>query len=404
VARPLRILLAALALPYPPVTGHRLRTWALVRALAAEGHGLSLVSFAEASEGALDLAPLRAICGALELVPAPTAPAARRTEMLERLRALASPLPYGAWRYRSGAFRERVERELARGDFDLVICDGVYNLQNLSRNLAVPILLNKDDIAHVIIRRYLRLESSRLRRLYGALEARKVRHWERRSCASVRGVLACSDIDRAELLRLAPSAAVFVAPNVVDTDHYVPGDGGEPRTVLFQGGLDWHPNRDGVDFFVTEILPQLRRLEPSALFRVAGRTGPEAFVRRFAGRPGVQFTGTVPDMRAEIARAAVCVVPLRIGSGTRLKILEAGAMGKAIVSTTLGAEGLDLVPDEEIVIADRAQDIAGALHALLRDPARRDRLGRAARLRVEKQYSQPVFAAMLREALAVIAQ
>src|SRR5207249_10587047 len=112
-----------------------------------------------------------------------------------------------------------------------------------------------------------------------------------------------------------------------------------PPAVLFQGCMAWPPNRDAVEFFAAEILPWRRRRVPSARFRVAGRTLAESFRRRFAGVDGLEFTGTVADMRDEIAKATVCVVPLRIGSGTRLKILEAGAMAKPMVPTGLGAEG-----------------------------------------------------------------
>ena len=139
---------------------------------------------------------------------------------------------------------------------------------------------------------------------------------------------------------------------------------------------------------------------PGAKFRVAGRSGSNAFFARFSRVPNVELTGTVPDMRSEIARATVCAVPLRIGSGTRLKILEAGAMGKAIVSTALGAEGLSFADGEEILIANEPSAFARALAGLLQDEERRSTMGRAARLRVEKDYSLPVLKDALRGALA----
>jgi len=169
--------------------------------------------------------------------------------------------------------------------------------------------------------------------------------------------------------------------------------------VLYMGGMDWFPNRDAVEFFVTQILPELRVLAPEARFVVAGRNPPAEFVRRFAAS-GITFTGTVPDMRPEIARAAVCVVPLRIGSGTRLKILEAGAMGKPIVSTSIGAEGLDLIKGTEIILEDQPRAFAKAVADLLRDASRRRALGEEARRWVESRYSFPVLRSAVREALA----
>jgi len=399
VARPLRVLFAGLTLPYPPTSGHRLRTWAMVQALVDEGHRVTLVAFAERGELQVDLGPLRAACVEVELVPTPLALGGGGHDVVKRVLALASPLPFGAWKFRSPELTGALERQLARHDFDVLICDGVYNVQNLPKHLAVPVLLNKDDVAHVLIRRYLALEPSAVRRLYGALEGRKVERWERAALTRARAVLACSELDRTLLRELAPTASVVAVPNVVDTDHYAPRDGAEPATVLFQGGMDWQPNRDAVEFFAAEILPWLRRRVPAARFRVAGRSPAEAFRRRFADVAGLEFTGTVADMRDEIAKATVCVVPLRIGSGTRLKILEAGAMAKPLVSTALGAEGLELVDGEEIVLADEPRAFADAVAALLEDAARRDELGCAARLRVEKQYSLAVVRAALRDAV-----
>jgi glycosyltransferase involved in cell wall biosynthesis len=394
------VLFAALALPYPPMNGHRLRTWAMVRALAEDGHQVSVVSFAEPDEMQADLRPLREICRDVDLVPAPTASGGGSLEALRRLGGLAMPMPYGAWKFQSRGFTARLQHHLRQRRFDAVICDGVYNMQNMPPGLVVPVLLNKDDVAHVIIRRYLALETHPLRRFYGRLELAKVERWEQRTMRATRGVLACSDSDRSLLRRLCPSAVIHVVPNVVDTDHYVPRPDADPATVLYQGGMDWHPNRDAVEYFAREILPELRRLAPSVRFRVAGRDPSSEFRRRFADVPGVEFSGTVADMRDEIARATVCVVPLRIGSGTRLKILEAGAMAKAIVSTTLGAEGLELRDGEDIALADHPHAFARAVAGLLADPVRRDELGRAARLAIQKRYSLSVFQTAMREAMA----
>jgi glycosyltransferase involved in cell wall biosynthesis len=398
-----RILFGALAMPFPPTNGHRLRTWALLRALAEEGHDLTLVSFAEPGELHREDAELRAVCKTIERVPVPGNNGSGRSEFTHRLLALASRYPYGAWRFRSPAFVASMQRNLAGRRFDLVICDGIYNVQNLPRGLTAPILLNKDDVAHIILEHYVRLERNPLTRLYVRLEAQKVKRWEQQACAGVTANLVCSEVDREILERLCPGVPMLVIPNVVDTNHYAPAGDGEPLTVLFQGGMDWHPNRDAVEFFAAEILPELRRLVPAVTFRVAGRSPSDDFRRRFAGAPGLEFTGTVPDMRAEIARATVCVVPLRIGSGTRLKILEAAAMGKAIVSTRLGAEGLEFRDQKDILLADEPRGFAGMVAQLLEDAPRRLDLGRAARRCVEKQYSGHALRASLREALQAVA-
>jgi len=403
VASRSRVLFAALTLPFPPTSGHRLRTWSLLRALAADGHSVTLVSLAGPDELNGKMRHLSEVCTAVELVQAP-----RRSsplmELLARLSAIPSPVPYAAWRLYSQKFMTAVERRLAQEQFDFLLCDGIYNVQNLPQDSTVPVLLNKDDVAHVIMERYLQLERNPAKKLYAGLEARKVRRWERTVCSRMKAVLTCSHVDRSILQRLCPTVPMHVIPNVVDTEHYVPMGTPEPLTVLFQGGMDWHPNRDAVQFFASDIFPRLRRLVPGVKFRAAGRLPSEAFRRHFDGIPDVEFTGTIPDMRTEIAKATVCIVPLRIGSGTRLKILEAAAMAKPIVSTRMGAEGFDFIAGEEILLADEPTHFVATVAGLLKDEARRKSLGRLARLRVERQYSFPVVRSALSRVLEEVRQ
>jgi glycosyltransferase involved in cell wall biosynthesis len=192
---------------------------------------------------------------------------------------------------------------------------------------------------------------------------------------------------------------MFVVPNVVDVDEYKADSAEDPRKILFQGGMDWYPNRDAVEFFATQIFFRIRSQVPDVRFVVAGRNPPEEFRQRLTRVPGVHFTGTVPDMRSEISSAAVCVVPLRMGSGTRLKILESAAMAKPIVSTRLGAEGLEFRDGQEIALADEPAAFADAVVKLLRAAPDRLRLGRAARKRSELDYSFPALRESLRQAL-----
>jgi glycosyltransferase involved in cell wall biosynthesis len=390
-----RILFLALTAPFPPTNGHRLRTWSLLRTLAGDGHEVSLLVLADGEHDGGDPAPLREVCRRVRVLEMPRPRGLR--QYAGRLLAALSPLPYGVWRLRSAALRQAVADELRAEAFDAVLCDGVYNMVNVPDG-GHPVVLNKDDVAHVILDRYVALERRRLRRAYAWLEARKVRSWERRACARAALVLASSRVDEALLRRLAPQAAVAVVPNVVDTEVYAPAGEGDEPVVLFQGGMDWHPNRDAVEYFATAVWPALRARAPHAIFRVAGR-GPDPAFRERMEAAGVQFTGTVPDMRAEIARAAVCVVPLRIGSGTRLKILEAAAMGKAIVSTPLGAEGLEFRDGVEIVLAEEPAAFARAVAALLADDDGRRALAAAARRRVEACNSMPVLRRTLGAAL-----
>ena len=186
---------------------------------------------------------------------------------------------------------------------------------------------------------------------------------------------------------------------MINVEDYKPGATDDGRTVVYVGAMDWLPNQDAVEFFVSDVMPELRRLVPDVSFVVAGREPPPNFRRRLEQAPNVRFTGTLPDLRPVIAQAAVCAVPLRIGSGTRLKILEAAAMAKAVVSTTIGAEGLNLIDGKEIVIADECSAMAHAIADLLVDRQRRTAIGQAARHHVSAKYGIPALRQAVREAL-----
>lgn len=394
----MRILFVSLAPPFPLTNGHRLRTWALLHALIQEGHQVALITFADPGEvGAAS--PLRKLCERVEVLPAPRRVPVPGGDYLGRALALVSSLPFGAWRFQSAAMRKRVEQALATGRYDAILCDGVYNMPNIPAP-SPPVLLNKDDIAHVIFERYLPLERNPLRKFYGYWELKKLRAWEPETCNQASGILVCCENDRSILEAQCPNAPIAVLPNVVDTEAYPVAGPGQSATLLYQGAMDWYPNRDAVEFFASAILPELRARIGDVRFRVLSPIPSPDFRARFANTPEVEFTGKVPDLREEIARAALCVVPLRIGSGTRFKIIEAAAMGKAIVSTRIGAEGLEFADGQEILLADDPRDFAEAVARLLADPARCREMGLAARRRAEQIYSLPVLRKTVRQALS----
>jgi glycosyltransferase involved in cell wall biosynthesis len=293
---------------------------------------------------------------------------------------------------------------LLRGhSFDAIFCIAPYVLINLPTSLPAPLILDNQNLEYIILHRYLTYDANPARRLYARLEARKMRAWEQRAWSWANLATACSEHDKRLMNQLCPNLFVAVVPNVIDVNTYAPSLGDDGQTVLYAGGMDWYPNRDAVEFFVSDIMPELRKSSPGVRFVVAGRSDSGGFPAKFTTIPDVHFTGTVPDMRPEMAKAAVSVVPLRIGSGTRLKILEAAAMAKPIVSTRVGAEGLDFVDGEEIILADDPKLFARAVADLLADSSRRARLGQAARRRVEQQYGFPALRKALRAALEKLA-
>ena len=187
-------------------------------------------------------------------------------------------------------------------------------------------------------------------------------------------------------MRVCPGLNAEVIPNGVDTELYQPDhEAEEDATLIYTGSMDWFPNEDAAIYFIDEILPTIQKKRPNLKFYVVGQF-PSERLKRYGNRPGVVITGRVDDVKPYIARATVYVVPLRIGGGTRLKILEALAMGKAVVSTSVGAEGLNLRAGEEIMIADEPAKFSDGVLQLMENGCMRRELGDNGRRRVETEY------------------
>lgn len=398
----MRLLFLSLTFPLPANNGHRLRTWALLRALAAEGHKVTLMAFGDPVEVApADRTRVGEVCADVELVPLARRQLSRLGDLGGRLRALPAALPYSVLRFGSAVAAARIAARLEGEPFEAVICD-VFTAVNVTKT-TLPLILNHENVEHVILRRYLGRERNLAKLAYGWLEYRKLRRWEGQVCARAAAGMACSEADQSLLRDLCPALPIVPVPNVVDVGPDPDPADEDPGMVLFQGGMDWYPNRDAVSFFTEQILPRIHARVPGLKFVVAGRNPAPSFIQRFRGVAGMSFTGTVPDMRAFIARAALCVAPLRIGSGTRLKILEAAAMRKAVVSTRVGAEGLHLRDGSEILLADDPGAFADAVVTLLGDAPRRRAIGDRARQLVARDYSQGVLQGQIATVLARVA-
>lgn len=398
----MRILFVSTNLPVPVNNGQAIRTLSVVRGLRSLGHELTFVSFAPAGFRE-DLSPLASSCETVDVLQGSSkmTGASQRADYIGRGRCLLRLRPYSLERFRSIAMRTKLEQHLRKSPFDLIVCDSLYALANVPPT-DVPIILNCHNVEHLIVERYAGLEKSRAKAWYARVESWLIRRAEQAACRRAALALACSPCDRDLLAQLQRHLPIFIVPNVVDSDAFLETRDMDESTpvLLFQGGMDWYPNRDAVEFFVQEILPLIRSACPEARFVVAGRNPPADFVNKFSDDSDVQFTGTVPDMAPYVAAATVMVVPLRLGSGTRIKILAGCAAGKAVVSTTIGAEGLSLEPGKEILLADDPAEFARSVVALVRDPARRRAIGIAAQTTVKERYSEPALKRSLRAALS----
>jgi polysaccharide biosynthesis protein PslH len=381
----MRVLYISVAYPLPANNGAKMRLWSLLRAIKTAGHEVTLACFAEPGEVAGTERELSAVCAESDIVPLSFTRLSAGGDYLKRLLAIFSSSPFTIDRFRSDEMRARLEQRVRDRSFDVIVCDNVFSAINLPGN-ASPVVMNSQNVEYVILSRYVQHEPNPFKALYARWEASKLRRFETAMYRRAVLAMACSHVDTALIRSLCPGIRTAVAQNVVDVSEYEVNADEEPLTVVYQGGMDWFPNRDALEYFVRAIFPRVLREVPGVRLIAAGRNPSPQFRARFADVSALEFTGTLPDLRPVIAKSAVCVVPLRIGSGTRLKILEAGAMGKAMVSTTVGAEGLDFVPGREILIADNPAEFARNVIELLGDPARRKTMGEAARRRVLQDY------------------
>jgi glycosyltransferase involved in cell wall biosynthesis len=266
-------------------------------------------------------------------------------------------------------------------------------------------VLFEHNVEYQIWQRLAALERRPWLRALFEIEWRKLRAREAEACAQADLTIAVSEDDRRRLEQIAPGIRAASIPTGVDTTYFTPVPAAErPAHLVFSGSMDWHPNEDAVVYFADAILPRIRAEVPDVTFTVVGRN-PTDRLRDIAARNGITVTGTVADVRPSIAEAAVYVVPLRAGGGTRLKIFEAFAMARPVVSTTVGAEGLGIGPGKHYVAADRPAEFAASVVALLRDPARRHQLGDAGRRLVESCYSWPTVTRVFeRQCEEVVAQ
>jgi polysaccharide biosynthesis protein PslH len=303
---------------------------------------------------------------------------------------LLSRLPVAVSRYRSAAMQRKLAEITQREKFDCIVCDFLFPAPNMPR--LEECLLFQHNVEATIWKRYAG-HNSGPKKFYFQLQAKRMQQYEREVCRAVRKVIAVSEADAEAMRRDYGAERVFAAPTGVDLDYFARPEHCEKTADLaFLGSMDWMPNIDGITWFVREVLPLIRAKRPECTLAIVGRRpGPE--VRRLADQDQrIKLTGTVSDVRPWLFGAEVSIVPLRIGGGTRLKIYESMAAKSPVVSTAIGAEGLDVAHGQNISIADSPCDFAESCLSLLDNPAERERLANSAWNLVASKYSWEVVA------------
>jgi sugar transferase (PEP-CTERM/EpsH1 system associated) len=392
-------------LPYPPQQGTAIRNYNLMRQVAAE-HEVHLLSLAEGAGQADPLGPLREMCASLDTVPVPS------RSNLDRLQTtLTSPQPDMHHRLFSHPFHQKLQSALATVRPDVVQIEGLemaqYGLPSGQSSGHRPPLLVFDDhnAEYLLQKRIFQSDSRRPRRwpgaLYSLIQWQKLRRYESLACRRADRVVACSDADAEALRHLAPGLSPIVVPNGVDTALYrpdvVPPVPLSNPALVFTGKMDFRPNVDAVLWFATQVLPIIRQESPQVHLYIVGKN-PHPRLAPLTQMPGLTMTGFVEDVRPYLAAASVCIVPLLTGGGTRLKVLEAMSMGKAIVSTTLGCEGIPATPGCDLILADATDDFARQVLALLNNGTRRQEIGGAARSFVERHFDWGIVVQPLKQA------
>lgn len=361
----------------PLDTGGKLRTYNILRQLAA-GHELTYLSYYGGQrDETYEREVLSHVPGTVTIYTA--APDSTELERyLDYLRRLAWRAPYAVSKFTDPRVQNLLGEWIPQRRFDVAVCDFLSSTLNFPADLATPTALFQHNVETVLWKRKVDFEVKWRDRVVSRIEYAKMRRFEPEQTRRFHQVIAVSEADRDAMSTMVDPSHISVVPTGVDLSKYQYDPESRPSgpLVVFTGSMDWEANIDGVEFFCKEIWPLVLAKVPEAHFRIVGRD-PHPRVKRLAS-DSVEVTGTVPSVVDHLREAAVFVVPLRIGGGTRIKIYEGMAMGKATVSTTVGAEGLDVRHGRDILLEDSASGFAGAIVTFLQNEEVRRRYEAAA--------------------------
>lgn len=369
----------------PPDTGGKIRSLNILKELARR-HEVTLFTFypeqADDSHPQLEQFVSRVICMPLRL-PAPRS----LGDFALFFGNLFSLWPYARAKYCRPEVVVRLQQLVRAERFDVIVADFLLTTAVIPWEAPYPKVIFTHNVEAQIWERHYQLARNPLWKLVAWREWRTMDHMERHYLRLADLVLTVSELDRDAFARFVPAEKIAAIPTGVDLDYFRPAQELElANQLVFTGSMDWMPNEDGILYFAKSILPRIRQEILDVTLWVVGRR-PSARLQALASREhSIRVTGTVEDIRPHVHQSSVYIVPLRIGGGTRIKIFEAMAMGKAVVSTSLGAEGLPVRHGENILLADDPADFARSVVMLLKDQALRNNLGRAARQLVEEKY------------------
>lgn len=410
-----KLLILTPQLPYPPHQGTTIRNFNLIRYLA-EHYRVYLFTFLDEGQQLTPENPLHELCARIVTAPQP-----RRSPLRRAVQTLTHPQPDMALRLASPQAQAALTRLVEEEAVDLVQVEGIEMAaygrlaQAVSRagGRLLPLLFDDHNAEYLLQKRAALVDLGQPRRWlaggYSLVQWWKLARYERQICEEAQGVAVVSQPDQQALVRLSPRIQPWVIPNGIDLAAYPPGQpqAVESGSLLFTGKMDYRPNVDAALWFGEQVLPRIRARVPHAHFWIVGMN-PHPRLEALRNQPGITITGAVDAILPYLHRAQVYVVPMRVGGGTRFKALEAMSCAKAIVSTSLGVEGIGVTHGEELLIGDSPEEFAGqCCQLLLQEEALNDKgaarsLGRAARSFVETHYAWPRIIPHLLKLLASI--
>lgn len=397
----MRVLFLSQIVPYPPHGGVLQRGYNIVREIARD-HELDLLAFVHRdilrtpAEIERSRSVLQDFCRSVaffDLWP--------KRSRLDRLLAIGAglvlPEPFSVIAHRSAEFGRRIREIVHERGIDVIHYDTIALARFMGCAPGIPSVLTHHNIESQLMARRAAVERWPAS-AYLAMQTRKLIDYEKSMSPRFDVNVTMSDLDAEALRQLAPSVTTAVVPNGVDVSYFSPGSEAEEPAMIYTGGMNMFANRDAVMHFVDNIWPAVKAARPDARFDIVGQDPPAELVQRAQGDPGLRIHGFVDDVRPLVKKAAVYVVPIRVGGGTRLKVLDALAQGKAIVSTAVGCEGIEVTSGRDIQIEDDPDAFARQVVTLLEDSDQRRRLGAEARRLAEARYAWGPIGGRLAEA------
>jgi len=383
----MRILWLKTELLHPVDKGGKIRTYQMLKQLKQQHH-ITYLCFDETESTEADWQQAKEYCHELIRVPHQTYAKFSPGFYADLALNFITSLPYFIKKYESRVMQQKLRELTSSGNIDVLVCDFLVSSVNVPDGLPCATVLFQHNVEEIIWKRYYEVQGNKLKKAYLYDQWRKTRDYERATCRRFQHVIAVSREDRELMERDYGIQAIDDVPTGVDTDFFRCSgkEKQEPHNIVFTGSMDWLPNEDAMRYFIDNIMPAVKRAIPDVTLTVVGRNPYSGLVELSKRDPSVIVTGRVEDVRPYMERAAAYIVPLRIGGGTRLKIFEAMAMEKPIVSTSVGAEGLPVTHGDQLLLADTPELFAESVVRLLSDGSFASEVGRRAADTVRKQF------------------